>query len=96
MFSDRFCGPGYMLVGDAACFLDPLLSTGVHLAQYSAMIAAASIISAIKGEVSEHEAWTSSSVYIAAPTRGCLCLFPACMSAIRARRLFLECAEAGT
>ncbi|HXB21678.1 MAG TPA: NAD(P)/FAD-dependent oxidoreductase [Candidatus Solibacter sp.] len=56
--SDRFCGPGYMLVGDAACFLDPLLSTGVHLAQYSAMIAAASIISVRKGEVEETEAWT--------------------------------------
>jgi flavin-dependent dehydrogenase len=55
--SDRFCGPGYMLVGDAACFLDPLLSTGVHLAQYSAMIAAASIISVSKGEVTESEGW---------------------------------------
>jgi len=68
--SDRFCGPGYMLVGDAACFLDPLLSTGVHLAQYSAMIAAASIISAIKGEVSEPEAWTFfECVYRRAYTR---------------------------
>jgi flavin-dependent dehydrogenase len=54
--SDRFCGPGYFLVGDAACFLDPLLSTGVHLAQYSAMLAAASIISTTKGEVGEAEA----------------------------------------
>jgi flavin-dependent dehydrogenase len=56
--SDRFCGPGYLLVGDAACFLDPLLSTGVHLAQYSAMVAAASIISVTKDEVDETEAWT--------------------------------------
>jgi flavin-dependent dehydrogenase len=56
--SDRFCGPGYLLVGDAACFLDPLLSTGVHLAQYSAMVAAASIISVTKGEVDETEGWT--------------------------------------
>lgn len=55
--SDRFCGPGYMLVGDAACFLDPLLSTGVHLAQYSAMIGAAAILSVRKGEVGEGEAW---------------------------------------
>jgi flavin-dependent dehydrogenase len=55
--SERFCGPGYFLVGDAACFLDPLLSTGVHLAQYSAMLAAASISSAIKGEVEEPEAY---------------------------------------
>jgi flavin-dependent dehydrogenase len=55
--ADRFCGPGYILVGDAACFLDPLLSTGVHLAQYSAMLAAASIISVSKGDVSETEAY---------------------------------------
>ena len=30
--SERFTGPGYFLVGDAACFLDPLLSTQCHLA----------------------------------------------------------------
>jgi flavin-dependent dehydrogenase len=56
--SERFSGPGYMIVGDAACFLDPLLSTGVHLAQYSAMIAAAAIIGVTKEEVSEAEGWT--------------------------------------
>lgn len=55
--SDRFCGPGYFLVGDSACFLDPLLSTGVHLAQYSAMLAAASISSTMKGEVEEPDAY---------------------------------------
>jgi flavin-dependent dehydrogenase len=54
--SDRFAGPGYMMIGDAACFLDPLLSTGVHLAQYSAMNAAASIISVTQGKVAESEA----------------------------------------
>jgi flavin-dependent dehydrogenase len=53
--SDRFCGPGFFLVGDAACFLDPLLSTGVHLAQYSAMLAAAAIMSTSRNEVSETE-----------------------------------------
>jgi len=53
--SDRFCGPGYFLVGDAACFLDPLLSTGVHLAQYSAMLASAAILSTTRNEVSELE-----------------------------------------
>jgi len=56
--SDRFCGPGYLMVGDAACFLDPLLSTGVHLAQYSAMNAAAAIISVIDGTVTEADAWS--------------------------------------
>ncbi len=56
--SDQFSGPGYFLCGDAACFLDPLLSTGVHLAMFSAMVAAASIASVIRSEVSEDEAMT--------------------------------------
>jgi flavin-dependent dehydrogenase len=54
--AERFTGPGYFLVGDAACFLDPLLSTGVHLATYSATLAAASLASILRGEVTEQEA----------------------------------------
>lgn len=54
--SDGFSGPGYMIVGDAACFLDPLLSSGVHLALYSAFNAAACISSVSRGEVSEEDA----------------------------------------
>jgi flavin-dependent dehydrogenase len=49
-------GPGYFLVGDAACFIDPLLSTGVHLATHSAMLCAASIASALRCEVTERQA----------------------------------------
>jgi flavin-dependent dehydrogenase len=51
--ADRFAGPGWFLSGDAGCFLDPLLSTGVHLATYSATTAAASLSSLWRGEVSE-------------------------------------------
>jgi flavin-dependent dehydrogenase len=54
--ADSFCGPGHYSVGDAACFLDPLLSTGVHLAMYSGMLAAASIVATAAGSVSEVEA----------------------------------------
>ncbi|WP_405088091.1 NAD(P)/FAD-dependent oxidoreductase [Microbispora sp. NBC_01389] len=54
--ADRFCGPGYFMAGDAACFLDPLLSTGVHLALYSGLLAAASITATVNGDVSESEA----------------------------------------
>ncbi|MFI1980791.1 NAD(P)/FAD-dependent oxidoreductase, partial [Streptomyces wedmorensis] len=54
--ADSFCGPGYYLVGDAACFLDPLLSTGVHLSLYSGMLAAAAILARGRGEVAEREA----------------------------------------
>lgn len=54
--ADRFCGPGYFILGDAACFLDPLLSSGVHLATYSALLAAASTISILRGEVNKDQA----------------------------------------
>jgi flavin-dependent dehydrogenase len=53
---EDFAGPGYLITGDAACFLDPLLSTGVHLATYSAMLGAAAIGSVLRGEVAEEEA----------------------------------------
>jgi flavin-dependent dehydrogenase len=54
--SQRFYGPGFYMVGDAACFLDPLLSSGVHLATYSGLLAAASLGSTLRGEVTEEEA----------------------------------------
>lgn len=54
--ADSFCGPGYYLAGDAACFLDPLLSTGVHLAMYSATLAAAAITATAHGDVSDRQA----------------------------------------
>ncbi|MCM6774567.1 tryptophan 7-halogenase [Nocardia sp. CDC159] len=54
--ADSFCGDGYFLVGDAACFLDPLLSTGVHLALYSGMLAAATTIALDRGDVTPEEA----------------------------------------
>jgi flavin-dependent dehydrogenase len=53
--ADSFTGPGYFLIGDAACFLDPLLSTGVHLATFSGMLAAATISAQLSGEIPEEE-----------------------------------------
>lgn len=38
--SERYCGDGWLLVGDAACFIDPILSTGVHLAMFGGYVAA--------------------------------------------------------
>ncbi|MEU9147287.1 tryptophan 7-halogenase [Streptomyces sp. NPDC048349] len=49
--AEAFCGPGWYLAGDAACFLDPLLSTGVHLAMYSGLLSAAAITAVLRGEV---------------------------------------------
>jgi flavin-dependent dehydrogenase len=54
--ADRFCGDGYYFVGDAACFLDPLLATGVHLALYSGMLAATAVIAEDRGQVEPTEA----------------------------------------
>ncbi len=45
--STRFHGPGYCLAGDAACFVDPILSTGVHLAMTGGYLAALAIHSAL-------------------------------------------------
>ncbi|MDE2610837.1 MAG: tryptophan 7-halogenase [Burkholderiales bacterium] len=54
--SSAFAGPGYFMAGDAACFLDPLLSSGVHLAMYSATLAAACLGSTVRGEIDEGQA----------------------------------------
>ena len=42
----KFAAPRMLLVGDAACFLDPMFSTGVFLALLSAKLAAREIIGA--------------------------------------------------
>jgi FAD-dependent halogenase len=53
----RFWRPGLALIGDAACFVDPVFSSGVHLATYSALLAARSINSVLAGQVSERAAF---------------------------------------
>ncbi|GAA3762412.1 NAD(P)/FAD-dependent oxidoreductase [Streptomyces tremellae] len=50
---ERFWRPGMALVGDAACFIDPLFSSGVHLSTYSALLAARSINTALSGAIAE-------------------------------------------
>lgn len=49
-------GPGYMLVGDAAGFIDPVLSTGVHLAMHSGWHAARTAIEVLAGGRDEDSA----------------------------------------
>lgn len=51
--STRFWRPGMVLIGDAACFVDPIFSSGVHLATYSALLAARSINSVIQQKIDE-------------------------------------------
>ena len=50
--NNPMAGDNYILVGDAACFIDPLFSSGVHLAFMSGMLAAAHITTAIKDKLS--------------------------------------------
>jgi halogenation protein CepH len=49
----KFWRPGLSLIGDAACFVDPVFSSGVHLATYSALLVARSINTCLRnpGEV---------------------------------------------
>lgn len=49
----RFWRPGVVLVGDAACFVDPVFSSGVHLATYSGVLAARSINTCLAGGIPE-------------------------------------------
>lgn len=53
----KFWSPGLALVGDAACFIDPVFSSGVHLATYSALLVARSINSCLSGALSEERAF---------------------------------------
>lgn len=57
---DRVVGDGYILVGDAACFIDPLFSSGVHLALLAGVLAAAYVTTALKDP---DMAKAASSVY---------------------------------
>jgi len=51
-----YAGPHYRLVGDAAAFIDPYFSSGVHLALSAGLSAAASICAVIRGQCTEAEA----------------------------------------
>jgi FAD-dependent halogenase len=53
----RFWAPGLVLIGDAACFVDPIFSSGVHLSTYSALLAARSINGVLAQAVDEETAF---------------------------------------
>jgi halogenation protein CepH len=55
--NSKFWRPGMVLIGDAACFIDPIFSSGVHLATYSALLAARSINSVLAQLVDEEAAF---------------------------------------
>jgi flavin-dependent dehydrogenase len=45
--AEKMYGPGYIMAGDAACFVDPLFSSGVHLALMSGVLASAYVTTAL-------------------------------------------------
>lgn len=55
-WADQYAGDHYRLVGDAANFVDPFFSTGIHIAMSGGLTAAASICASMKGEVTEKKA----------------------------------------
>ncbi|HEV2738176.1 MAG TPA: tryptophan 7-halogenase [Candidatus Elarobacter sp.] len=56
--NSRFWSEGIALVGDAACFVDPVFSSGVHLATYSALLAARSVNTCLRGDLDEEACFT--------------------------------------
>jgi halogenation protein CepH len=55
----KYWAPGCALVGDAACFIDPILASGVHLATYSGLLAARAVNTCLRevADVSEQAAF---------------------------------------
>jgi flavin-dependent dehydrogenase len=51
--SDRMTGPGFVMVGDAFAFIDPVFSSGVYLAMNSARLAAEVVDGALRDPASE-------------------------------------------
>ncbi|MDC0035056.1 tryptophan 7-halogenase, partial [Chloroflexi bacterium] len=58
--TSKMAGNGWVLTGDAACFIDPLFSSGVHLAMMSGVLASAYAVTYLKNTVLGEE---SASVY---------------------------------
>ncbi|KAJ7806294.1 putative halogenase [Mycena olivaceomarginata] len=53
---NQYAGPNFRLVGDAGAFIDPLFSSGVHLAFTYALSGATTIAASIRGHCTEEEA----------------------------------------
>lgn len=54
----QICGDGFVMIGDAARFVDPIFSSGVSIAMNSARLATRSIISTLqKGRVCNHKSF---------------------------------------
>ncbi|KAF8995048.1 hypothetical protein BDQ17DRAFT_1430658 [Cyathus striatus] len=59
-----YAGKNYRVIGDAAAFIDPYFSSGVHLAVMGGLAAAASICAVMKNECTSQEAssWHTTTI----------------------------------
>ncbi|KAF7358097.1 FAD/NAD(P)-binding domain-containing protein [Mycena venus] len=66
-WASRYSGDHFRIIGDAANFVDPFFSSGVHIALTGALSAALTICASIKGQVAEEIAreWHDAKVGIA-------------------------------
>ncbi|PWY66753.1 FAD/NAD(P)-binding domain-containing protein [Aspergillus heteromorphus CBS 117.55] len=62
--ASTYAGPFLRIIGDAGCFIDPLFSSGVHLAMATGLSAAVTICAAHRGDCSEEAAgsWHTKKV----------------------------------
>jgi halogenation protein CepH len=54
--NEHLYAPGLLLVGDAACFIDPVFSSGVHLATYAGVLAARTVNSILQESTTSEQA----------------------------------------
>ena len=54
--ASEYASPYVRIAGDAGCFIDPLFSSGVHLAMASGLSAALTICAALRGDCAEDAA----------------------------------------
>lgn len=62
--ASEYASRNLRITGDAGCFIDPLFSSGVHLAMNSGLSAATTICASLRGDCSEEDAivWHSNKV----------------------------------
>lgn len=63
-YAESFATDNLRLIGDAAAFIDPLLSSGVHIALIGALSAAASLCAVIRGECTPEESKKFHDAYV--------------------------------
>ncbi|KIJ41549.1 hypothetical protein M422DRAFT_60433 [Sphaerobolus stellatus SS14] len=63
----KYAGDHYRIIGDAANFVDPFFSSGVHIAMTGGLSAATTICASIKGQIPERlsQAWHDAKVGVA-------------------------------